>query len=145
MSLIYLGWESCVVYMNMYVTVLCPQAIPILSASFLCQPYIPLSNSKCTFLPFSLWSVMIVECILWCRLVYIHAKKSDGIYCIPLQVIVFALSLYEVQCFMNMHFLIVLCTKVCYYGNFVFKNMKLAIIQFTRFPWSNYLISRLSL
>ena len=74
------------------------------------------------FSPF-LWSVMIVECILWCRLVYIHAKKSDGIYCIPWQIIVFALSLYEVQCFMNMHFLIALCTKVCYYGNFVFKNM----------------------
>ena len=38
----------CVVYMNMYmyVTVLCLQAIPILSAFFLCQPYIPLSNSK---------------------------------------------------------------------------------------------------
>ena len=34
------------VYMNMYVTVLCLQAILILSASFLCQPYIPLSNSK---------------------------------------------------------------------------------------------------
>ena len=29
-----------------YVTVLCLQAILILSAYFLCQPYIPLSNSK---------------------------------------------------------------------------------------------------
>ena len=40
-----------------------------------------------------------------------------------MQVIVFALSLYEVQCFMNTHFPIALCTKVCYYGNFVFKKM----------------------
>ena len=45
-SLIYLGWELSVVYMSMYVTVLCLQAILILSAYFLCQPYIPLSNSK---------------------------------------------------------------------------------------------------
>ena len=29
---------------HMYVTVLCLKAILILSASFLCQPYIPLSN-----------------------------------------------------------------------------------------------------
>ena len=69
---------------------------------------------------------MIVECILWCRLVYIHAKKSDGIlytFCCGMQVIVFTLSLYEVQCFMNMHFPIALCTKVYYYGNFAFKKM----------------------
>ena len=69
-----------------------------------------------------LWSAMIVECILWCRLVYIHAKKFDDIiYCILcMQVIVFTLSLYVVQCFMNTHFPIALCTKVCYY---VFKKM----------------------
>ena len=68
---------------------------------------------------------MIVECILWCRLVYIHAKKTNGIFytfCCGMQVIVFTLSLYEVQCFMNMHFPIAQCTKVYYYGNFVFKK-----------------------
>ena len=67
---------------------------------------------------------MIVECILWCRLVYIHANKSNGILylCCGMQVIVFTLSMYEVQCFMNMHFPIALCTKV-YYGYFVFKKM----------------------
>ena len=40
-----------------------------------------------------------------------------------MQVIVFTLSLYEVQCSMNMYFPIALCTKVCYYGNFVLKKM----------------------
>ena len=43
MSLIYLGWEFiCVVC----ITLLCVQTIPILSAFFLCHPYIPLSNLK---------------------------------------------------------------------------------------------------
>ena len=118
-SLIYLGWELCVVYMNMYVTVLCLQAIPILSASFLCQSYIPLFNSKDFFIylsPFFLWSVMIVECILWCRLVYIHAKNSMA-YSIPLYAgDYFTLSLYEVQCSKNMHLPIALCAKCVIIG-----------------------------
>ena len=40
-------------YMNMYVTVFYLQAIPILSASFLCQPYIPLLNFSFTYIGLS--------------------------------------------------------------------------------------------
>ena len=45
-----------------------------------CFLFVPALYSTFIYLsPLFLWSVMIVECILWCRLVYIHAKKSDGI------------------------------------------------------------------
>ena len=39
-SLIYLGWELCVAYIT--VLHVCVKAISILTASFLCQPYITL-------------------------------------------------------------------------------------------------------
>ena len=59
-----------------------------------------------------LWSVMIVECILCCRLVHMHAKNLMA-YCISLFLVcrcisvvynyVFTLLLYEAQCSSNIH------------------------------------------
>ena len=56
------------------ITLLCVQHIPILSAFFLCHPYIPLSE----FLsPLFLCSVTIVEGILCCR--FVHMCVTDSI------------------------------------------------------------------
>ena len=73
-SLIYLGWEFiCVVC----ITLLCVQPIPILSAFFLCHPYIPLSEFFIYLSPLFLCSVMIVEGILCIR--FVHMCISDSI------------------------------------------------------------------
>ena len=64
------------VYMNMYVTVLCLQAIPILSASLLCQPYIPLLGIF-HLLVSSLFVVSNESGVH--SVVYIHAKKPNSI------------------------------------------------------------------
>ena len=80
------------------------------------------------FSPLFLWSVIIVECILWCRLVYVHAQKSDGILCIFVVVcrgccnIVFnhyCMKSSVSQCVMNMHVPIALCTKCIIMGTFL--------------------------
>ena len=73
MSLIYLGWEFiCVVC----ITLLCVQPIPILSAFFLCHPYIPLSNLKnfsftCIIMCCSA-SCFTLKCILTVLHAYLH-------------------------------------------------------------------------
>ena len=62
------------------ITLLCVQPIPILSAFFLCHPYIPLSNLKkfsCTCPPLSLCSVIIVEGTLCIR--FVHMCITDSI------------------------------------------------------------------
>ena len=76
------------------------------------------TEKKQNFSPLFLWSVIIVECILWCRLVYIHAQKSDGILYIFVVVcrgccnIVYHCMKFSVsQCSMNMHPL--LCVQKC--------------------------------
>ena len=71
-SLIYMGWES--------MCALCVYAIPILSAFFLCHPYIPLFNLFIYYLsPLFLCSVMIVGGILCCR--FVHMCVFDSVVC----------------------------------------------------------------
>ena len=62
------------------ITLLRVQLIPILSAFFLCHPYIPLPNLKnfsFTFSPLFLCSVLIVEDILCIR--FVHMCVTDSI------------------------------------------------------------------
>ena len=71
-SLIYLGWEFiCVVC----ITLLCVQTILILSAFFLCHPYIPRSNLK----NFSFTCIHIYTYVAWtaCTL---HLVNSHQLY-----------------------------------------------------------------
>ena len=72
------------------ITLLCVQPIPILSASFLCHPYIPLSNLKnfsftCPLSFYFLCSVMIVEGILCIRFVHMCVTDSIVQKCVPVK------------------------------------------------------------